>query len=234
MDQIDVCFKTAGRQISREVLCEYWSKALESKLGKIVNLPEFPAGDKVLRNLWSQIPIEDEEIPVITTEQTRQAVYNLSNGTAPGYNGLTVEIWKLCDHTALCRYLKRLLQYVICVGYVPATWKIGIVTFLPKPDKPDAEYANPKAWRPITILPTINKIIGNLVLDGVSDDVQSQLSSAQKGGIKKQLGASECTFLLRSITEHHRRNQTDLCIVFLDATNAFGSVEPSIMKHRLC
>ena len=137
--------QTAGRQISHEVLCEYWSKALESKLGRNVNPPEFPAGDEVLRNLWRQIPIEDEEVPVITTEQTRQAVYNLSNGTSPGYDGLTAEIWKMCDHTALCKYLKRLLQYVICVGYVPAKWKIGIVTFLPKPDKPDAEYANPKA-----------------------------------------------------------------------------------------
>ena len=72
----------AGRQISHEVLCEYWSNALESKLGKNVNLPEFPAGDEVLRNLWSQIPIEDEEILVITAEQTQQAFYNLSNGTA--------------------------------------------------------------------------------------------------------------------------------------------------------
>ena len=44
---------------------------------------------------------------------------------------------------------------------------------------------------------------------------------------------TECTFLLRSIIEHHRRNKTDLCIVLLDASNAFGNVEPAIIKQAI-
>ena len=70
-------------------------------------------------------------------------------------------------------------------------------------------------------------------MDGVKEDVNMQLSWAQKGGVEHQLGTTECTFLLRSIIEHHRRNNTDLCIVFLDASYAFGSIELSILRQAL-
>ena len=129
--------------------------------------------------------------------------------------------------------MRSLIQYLVEQGRVLPTWKVGIVTFLPKPDKPSETYADPKAWRPITILPTINKIIGKLIMDGVREEVNQRLSWAQKGGVEKQLGTTECTFLLRSIIEHHRRNNTDLCIVFLDAPNAFGSDEPTIIRQAL-
>ena len=33
--------------------------------------------------------------------------------------------------------VKRLLQHLINEGYILASWKIGIVTFLPKLDKPE-------------------------------------------------------------------------------------------------
>ena len=70
-------------------------------------------------------------------------------------------------------------------------------------------------------------------MDGVKEDIQSQLPWTQKGGIEKQLGTTECTFMLRSIREHHRQNNTDLCVVFLDASNVFGSIEPAIIRQAL-
>ena len=176
---------------------------------------------------------DDDDTPQITNAHIRIAVNNLKNEAAPGYDSLTGEHWKRCHNKALQDYLWRLIQYLIEQGRILPTWKVGIMTFLPKPAKPSEAYAEPKAWRPITILPAINKIIGKIVIEGVKGDVNLQLSLAQKGGVEQQLGTTECTFLLRSIIEHHRRNNTDLCIVFLDASNAFGSVEPTIIRQAL-
>ena len=116
---------------------------------------------------------EDEEIPQITAEQISEAINNLLNGTAPGYDGLSGEHF---NQQALNCYLSKLFQYLIEQGSVLSSWKIGIITFLPKPGKPNEAYASTKAWRRITILPTINKIIGKTIMDGVKDDIQAQLS----------------------------------------------------------
>ena len=138
-----------------------------------------------------------------------------------------------CDPTAVNQYLQKLIQYMLNTGEILMVWMTGIITFLLKPDKPEAAYADPKSWHPFTILPTINKIIGKIIMDGVSEDAQVQMSDAQKGEIEKQLGTAECTFLLRSLIEHHRRNKTDICIVFLDASNAFGSGEPALIRQAI-
>ena len=59
------------------------------------------------------------------------------------------------------------------------------------------------------------------------------ISQAQKGAIQGELGTAECTFMLRCIIEHHRRNQMDLCVVFLNATNGFGNIEPALIKQAI-
>ena len=112
-------------------------------------------------------------------------------------------------------------------------WKIGLIRFLPKASKPDAAYANSKSCQPFTLLPTINKVIGKIIMDGVNEDVQEQMSWAQKGGVNNQPGSTEFTFRLRSIIKLHRRNKTGQCIVALDASNTHRSVEPAIMRQAI-
>ena len=146
---------------------------------------------------------------------------NLNNRACLGYDGLTGQHWKLCHQTSLDEYFQQLIQYMVENGFVLSVWKIGPITFLPKPDKPVAASADPKSWCPITFLPSINKVIGKIIMDSVNEDVQVQMSWAQKGRVnKQQLGTTQCTFLLKKIIDHHRQNKTVLCIVFLDASNA--------------
>ena len=225
--------QTTGRQISFETLYEYWKDTMSSRWGIDANPPEFPAGNQKLKDLWEHESDIDEDEIEITEENVRTAIQYLKNSTAPGYDGITGELWKLCDQRSVNQYLQKIIQHMANNGKILEVWKIGIISFLPKPDKPEDAYSQPKAWRPITILPTVNKIIGKIIMDAVSEGIQSQLSSAQKGGISKQLGTAECTFLLRNVIEHHRRNKTDLCIVFLDASNAFGNIEPALIRQAL-
>ena len=158
--------QTSGKEISYEMLYNYWSTKMSSKLEVDADPPQFPGRDETLQNLWGQMLFDDDNIPQITNEHICSAVNNLKNEAAPGYDGLTREHWKLCHNTALQDYLQRLIQFQVDRGIVLSTWKVGIVTFLPKPDKPDEAYADPKAWRSITVLPDINKIIGKIIVGG--------------------------------------------------------------------
>ena len=95
--------RALGKQILHKVLCEYWSKSLESKLEKNANPPEFPAGNDTLCDLWGHIFFDDDKTPMLTTQQICQAVFHLRNGMAPGYDGMTAELWTMCDHASFCK-----------------------------------------------------------------------------------------------------------------------------------
>ena len=136
----------------------------------------------MLKDMWDNPLYADDQIPSITKRHISDAIHSLSNSAAPGYDGLTGEIWKRCNTNAVSQYLRNLIPYMFKTGEVLPVCKIGI-TFIPKPDKPDDAHANPKVWRPITLLSTINKILGKLIMDGVKEDIKAQTSMAWKGGI---------------------------------------------------
>ena len=125
--------QAAGWETPYNTLYNHWKDFMKSLIGVDVEPDQFPAGNETLRNLWGQVLYEDEEIPQITEQQVQDAIDSLSNGTAPGYDGLTGEHWKCCDTNALKGYMTCLIQYTVNQGTVLPNWKIGVITFLPKP-----------------------------------------------------------------------------------------------------
>ena len=81
-----------------------------------------------------QVLFEDNKTPEITSEQVKEAIYNLRNGTALGYDGLTAE------------HGRTAIQHIVESAKIRAVSGLGIITFLPKPDKPDNAYANPTIY----------------------------------------------------------------------------------------
>ena len=77
--------QTVGKQIPHEVLCKYWSKSLESKLGRMLT-HQSPQQVMTLCDLWGQILFDDNKTPMLTTQRICQAVFNLRNGMAPDYD----------------------------------------------------------------------------------------------------------------------------------------------------
>lgn len=104
---------------------------------------------------------------------------------------------------------------------VPLVWKISKKIQLPKSGDPSL----PKNWRPISLGSTIYKLFAGLVSKRLSDWVESNqiLSPCQKG-FRSFDGAFENNYVVSQKLQEARVKHSDLCIVSLDFSNAFGSV----------
>lgn len=89
-----------------------------------------------------------------------QIIKDLPN-TAPGLDGITAKIIK---HAWRASGAEMLLMYSACLdeGIFPDVWKEGKLLVLPKGN--DRPLSDPKAYRPITRLPILGKILERLII----------------------------------------------------------------------
>ena len=116
--------------------------------------------DRVTENVNCGFLLKEENIKTITEQEKQQCeglitleevklvVKEMANGKSPGSDGFTPEFYKffLVD---LGIFLIRSFNYAVLSGELSVTQKQGVITCLPKGDKP-REYL--KNWRPISLL----------------------------------------------------------------------------------
>ncbi|KAH7919726.1 hypothetical protein BV22DRAFT_1022465, partial [Leucogyrophana mollusca] len=92
----------------------------------------------------------------ITNAQIHRAIKKLAPYKAPGPNGVSNSVF---THTAdlLVPYLGPIFRATFTLQVYPEQWKHSATIVLRKPGRPD--YSLPKAYRPITLLDTMAKIL---------------------------------------------------------------------------
>ena len=80
---------------------------------------------------------------------------------AAGIDGLKPIVLKHLGDSAVT-YLTQLLKASILLRYVPKCWRESTVIYIPKPGKDN--YSDPKAYRPISLLTCILKVLEKLIL----------------------------------------------------------------------
>jgi hypothetical protein len=90
----------------------------------------------------------------LTKHEIERAIFRSSLDKAPGLDEISFRVWRelwlvIGDH------LLRLYTASVDLGYTPKQWKIARIVTLRKPRK--ADYTILKAFRPISLLPTISK-----------------------------------------------------------------------------
>lgn len=142
-------------------------------------------------------------------------IKNLPN-TSPGLDGITRKIIQNAWKASSC---EMLLMYAACIsqGVFPDIWKIGSLIVLPKGN--DKPLTDPKAYRPITLLPILGKILERIIIAcapclyrGVSDD--------QHGFVK---GRSTVTALRTVFERVDNSTHKYVQLVFLDISGAFDN-----------
>ena len=99
------------------------------------------------------------------------------NGKSPGSDGFSFEFYKLF-FTDLSWYLLRSLNAAYETGKLSVTQQYGIITLLPKGDKPRQFFLN---WRPISLLNTSYKLASACIAERLKTCLSYIIHEQQKG-----------------------------------------------------
>jgi hypothetical protein len=140
----------------------------------------FPEMDQPHEDPPAQVPPE-LPWPPVTELEIRRSLKTAKSSTAPGEEGLPTLVWK-----HLWRYLGKLITRIftasIDLGHHPKQWRGAKIVVLRKPGKPD--YSVPGAYRPISLLNTLGKLLEAVIARRLSYLVEKHglLPDTQFGG----------------------------------------------------
>ena len=153
---------------------------------------------------------------LVNTAELIQVLHSMKNGKSPGTDGFTAEFYKFfwVDRTEVLKSLNGAL----CTGELSTTQKQGIITLLPKNNKPreffsKLETNNALECRiQITCLSLIKKVLPKIIADD------------QKGFIKDRYIGENTRTIFDSIQYAKIRKLTGM-LLFIDFEKAFDSLE---------
>ncbi|GIY27770.1 retrovirus-related Pol polyprotein from type-2 retrotransposable element R2DM, partial [Caerostris darwini] len=151
-----------------------------------------------------------------------------SENSAPGPDRLTYHHLRLVDPGA--KLLSRIFNLCLRFQKVPSSWKSSTTILIPKGGDP-LEVAN---WRPIALSCTSYKTFMKCLANRLNAwcERYDVLSFCQKG-FRPYDGVLEHNFILQQSIERARSSKKDICIAWLDVTNAFGALPHSALFDSL-
>jgi hypothetical protein len=118
------------------------------------------------------------------------------------------------------------------LAYTPKSWRAAKVITLRKPGKPD--YTKPKAFRPISLLPTISKGLEAIIAARLSyiAEEHSLLPKNHFGVRPKRSAEQALNILIERIYKAWRGKRT-LSLVSFDVQGASNGIHSSVLYRRL-
>ncbi|KAF8645561.1 hypothetical protein AX14_009211, partial [Amanita brunnescens Koide BX004] len=121
-----------------------------------------PMEDGVRAMLCQLEPLPERDFPEFSCQEIKDLIALTSNGSAPGPDRITWEILKLAlSVNGAIQGLCHLFNQIRLSGVWPSWFKQSTCVIIPKPNKP--KYNVPKAFRPISLLNTIGKLLMKII-----------------------------------------------------------------------
>jgi hypothetical protein len=110
-------------------------------------------------------------------------------------------------------------------AYFPRRFKIAKVTVLPKPNKTIAQKATPGAWRPISLLNTIGKVVKAAFARRITNVAEAKhlLPDGQMGNKQGRLTNLAIRIIVKAATKA-RKSGGIASLLQLDIKKAFNAV----------
>ena len=164
----------------------------------------------------------------ITKEETLLALKNMSNNKSPGSDGFTTEFFKFFWQD-IGTFVIRSINTSFDLGELSTTQKEGIITCLPKGDKPKQFLKN---WRPISLLNVTYKLASAVIANRIKTVLPFLINTDQTGFIAGRY-IGENIRILYDLLNHTEKNDIPALILLIDFEKAFDSVAWSFIHKVL-
>ena len=157
----------------------------------------------------------------ITQPEIRQAISKSGPWKAPGRDGVPYICFKQCISLVL-PILQHLFTASLRLGHVPAFWKVATVVTVPKPGR---DPLSPKGYRPISLLPTLSKLLERIITDRLTYFLETHhLLAPTQYGFRQGRGTEEALWCLISAASIAMQTRHRLALVSLDIQGAYDTV----------
>ncbi|GFT43840.1 retrovirus-related Pol polyprotein from type-1 retrotransposable element R2, partial [Nephila pilipes] len=162
-------------------------------------------------------------LEILTPEAIAACLQGCEN-SAPGPDRLSYQHWKTIDPS--CSIVAKIFNICIKLKDIPSTWKDSNCILIPK----KGDLSSIDNWCPITLSNSIYKLFSKCLARKLQDwcGIHKVLSPCQKGFTPFD-GVVEHNFVIGQHLEAARRSHTESFLVWLDISNAFGSIPHNIL-----
>ena len=176
---------------------------------------------------WSHTPKERPgglAHTLITPERVQQALFSQSTKKAPGEDRLNFKAYRLLWALDSPRII-ALARQCFRLGFHPKTWKTAKGILLKKPGKSD--YSQVKAWRVISLLSCLGKVIEKLAAGLIADwcEAQGILHPGQMGSRRGRGAIDAVAYLVQTVHQGWAEKRLTGA-AFIDVMGAFDHVDP--------
>jgi hypothetical protein len=176
-------------------------------------------------------PKQCKGVGKITREQITEQLRRTKPYKAPGPDGIPNIVLIRCANIILNR-LFYIYEAMLEKGLFYEPWKISTMVVLRKPGKPC--YDIPKAYRPITLLNTMWKVLAAIIASHITHlSEKFQLLPLNHFGGRPGRTTSDALHLLTHIIKNTWRAGKVAAVLFLDIEGAFPNAVPSKLITNL-
>ena len=157
---------------------------------------------------------------LITEREVIKVLKDMKNGKSPGTDGYTAEFYKFFWKD-IGNFVLESLNESFNTGELSITQKQGLITLLPKGNKPRDLIKN---WRPITLLNVDYKLLAGALASRMKEVLPSIIQNEQNGFLKNRYIGENIRTIADSL-EYIRQKKVTGMTLQIDFEKAFDSLE---------
>ena len=181
------------------------------------------SGSPVLSNLT-----RDSIEGPLSHQEILNALKKSKNGKSPGSDGFSFEFYKFF-FSDLSWFLLRSLNFGYETGKLSVTQLYGIITLLPKGDKPRQFLKN---WRPISLLNVAYKLASSCIAERLKTCLHSIIHDQQKGFLQGRY-IGENIRIMYDLLNYTENSKIPGMFLLIDFEKAFDSVSHEFIRKVL-